>query len=370
MGNAVGPRLTAGKGGILLLSWMERSDAGATLKVSELRAEGWQPARKVVTDPRMFVNWADLPSVTAVAGDHWAAHWLSNSGDRAYSYDIRLAQSFDAGQSWTGIMTPHTDGTPTEHGFVSVYPSGDAVGLVWLDGRKTANDVEPDPTSSGMTLRAAHVLNNGQLDREQEIDDLVCDCCPTNVVVSSGGPIAVYRDRSTDNIRDIRIARYKNGEWQPSTPVASDNWVVSGCPVNGPAVAASGELVAVAWFTAEGQMPRVEVALSKDGGNTFAEPLVVDDDAPAGHADIAYIGESAFAVSWMGKAENDYPVQLRSITAAGELGDVHTVGESALARSIPQMGAKEGELIFAWSAADSDDSRIDSVSVAVQRTTR
>jgi hypothetical protein len=152
--------------------------------------------------------------------------------------------------------------------------------------------------------------------------------------------------------------------------VASDNWVVSGCPVNGPAVAASGELVAVAWFTAEGQMPRVEVALSKDGGNTFAEPLVVDDDAPAGHADIAYIGESAFAVSWMGKAENDHPVKLRSITAAGEFGDVHTVGESALARSIPQMAAKEGELIFAWSATDSDDSRINSVSVAVQRTTR
>ena len=85
---ATGPRLTEGPGGELVLSWMATSDAATTLKYSVFRDQAFTPPLEVVTDPRMFVNWADLPSVTRVSGSHWLAHWLRYSADAIYSYDI------------------------------------------------------------------------------------------------------------------------------------------------------------------------------------------------------------------------------------------------------------------------------------------
>jgi hypothetical protein len=44
--------------------------------------------------------------------------------------------------------------------------------------------------------------------------------------------------------------------------VHSDNWKIDACPVNGPAIAATGRRVAVAWFTAANDTARVKLAFS------------------------------------------------------------------------------------------------------------
>ena len=57
------------------------------------------------------------------------------------------------------------------------------------------------------------------------------------------------------------------------------------CPVNG-AVAAAGERVAVAWFTGADKTPRVKLAFSNDAGETFGQPVAVDDGNPTGRVDV------------------------------------------------------------------------------------
>ena len=74
-------------------------------------------------------------------------------------------------------------------------------------------------------------------------------------------------------------------ETEPATAV-SDGWMIAGCPVNGPALDADGERVALAWFTAAGEAPRVQLAFSTDGGATFEEARTIDADAPAGRVDV------------------------------------------------------------------------------------
>jgi hypothetical protein len=81
--------------------------------------------------------------------------------------------------------------------------------------------------------------------------------------------VAVYRDRSEGEIRDIRIGAYVDGAWTEGAIVHEDGWETAACPVNGPAVAARGEDVAVAWFTAAGDVPRVKVAFSDDAAESF-----------------------------------------------------------------------------------------------------
>ncbi len=64
--NVLGPRLTSGPDGTTLLSWMRREEHGATLRSSRLEGDKWLTASDVVTDEKMFVNWADLPSVLSL----------------------------------------------------------------------------------------------------------------------------------------------------------------------------------------------------------------------------------------------------------------------------------------------------------------
>ena len=195
---ALGARLSTGPDGTVLLSFMQRTEQGADLKFARLEGDRWEPPQNVVNDPQMFVNWADLPSVTPLNSEHWVAHWLSKSAPETYAYDVLVAFSTDTGATWTEPVRPHTDGTPTEHGFVSIRDAQGSPALLWLDGRKTGSKAVDDPRASAMTLRTATVAPDGSLSDEQLIDNMVCDCCQTDVAVSSDGPIAVYRNRTSD----------------------------------------------------------------------------------------------------------------------------------------------------------------------------
>ena len=106
-------------------------------------------------------------------------------------------------------------------------------------------DFPDNRMDTGMTLRAASMDSNGTVSQEQVIDDSVCDCCRTDIAIASSGRIAVYRDRTEQEIRDIYITRRIEGAWQTGVPISDDGWEIAGCPVNGPAIVAQGDLVAV-----------------------------------------------------------------------------------------------------------------------------
>lgn len=363
--DTLGPRLAAAADGTTVLSWMQRDDDGATLRYATLGIGKWLDPVDVVTDPEMFVNWADLPSVTPINNKKWVAHWLSKTAAATYAYDVLLAQSSDGGKSWSEPVRPHTDATPTEHGFVSLHPQGDTVALLWLDGRKTVG-AAGDPAANGMTLRSAAVDSDGALLREQLVDDLVCDCCQTDVALSSDGPIAVYRNRSIDEIRDIYVTRFADGLWETGSPIADDGWEIAGCPVNGPAIAADGEVVAIAWFSAANDRPVVRAVISTNAGKTFKSPVEIASSAASGHVGVAIIDPFSVAVSWVEKDQRGTnAINLRAMTRSGQLGRTTTVGRSTLLRIYPQMTRSDDKLIMAWTDEISDSSEIVSIEVPI-----
>ena len=340
-GSATSPRLASGPDGQLVLSWLESDDNGVSLRYARFDAGNWSDAATVTTSSDMFVNWADLPSVVPLNQNHLAAHWMVMSGAHSHAYDIAYSESKDGGASWSGIITPHDDGTDTEHGFVSIFPTDDGAGLIWLDGRKMVNEVTDDPVASGMTLRS----------NDQVVDELVCDCCQTDVAIASSGPVAVYRNRSIDEIRDIFVTRRIDGEWLPGVAVANDGWEIWGCPVNGPSIAAVGDKVAVAWFTAA-EEPLVQVAVSEDAGVSFSAPIEIVRSETLGRAAVAWLDDGDIAVSWL---ESDDPafsvVNVRRVATDGTLGAVRQIANTASGLSVPQMQRHGNELVFAWTEA-------------------
>jgi len=348
-GKVAGPRLSEGGGGGLVLSWMEPGESGTDLKFAGIDGGEFGEARTVVTEPRMFVNWADLPSVRHVNQGHWLAHWLRYSADKTYSYDVVVSQSFDGGESWTDPVAAHSDGTPTEHGFVSLHRDPEGVALIWLDGRDTAGEQGESVLDTSMTLRSAVITPEGERVREQLVDDSVCDCCQTDVAISASGPVAVYRDRTADEIRDIYVTRFVDGAWQPGANLHADNWKIPGCPVNGPSIVAQDDRVAVAWFTAADNKPSVRIAFSNDSAETFGKPVEIATGRLAGYVGLAIINDDTLAVSWVGRTEDGKnSLNIRDVSFDGQPGPVHQVATIEQLRVFPQLAYRDGNLILAW----------------------
>jgi hypothetical protein len=359
---SVEPSLTVGAGRRVYLSWLEpTSDSGYAFKLAVRDGDHWSAARTIVRERNMFVNWADFPSVVALPDGRLAAHWLQRTGPGRYSYGIRVSQSSDGGVTWSRPVTPHRARIETEHGFASLWPAGAGrLGVVWLDGRKYRPTGQGAPNE--MMLIATTISPDKALGPEVGVDDRVCDCCQTAVAIAGGGPVVVYRDRTADEIRDIYVVRQVDGRWLTPKPVHNDGWRIAACPVNGPAIAADGDRVVVAWFTGAADTARVNVAFSDDAGNTFGFPTRVDNGSPAGRVDVALQADGSALVSWLertavlgaqGVGSEGAEVRVRRVRSEGSVGQWATVARSTAARAsgFPQMVATaRGEVFFAWTA--------------------
>jgi hypothetical protein len=344
------PQLTVSKQGVLL-SWVEQTGQTATLKFSERTTAGWTPARSVASGSNWFVNWADVPSVVRLDASTLAAHWLQRSGSGTYAYDVRLSYSKDDGKTWSPSFTPHTDGTQTEHGFASLLPiAGGGMGLVWLDGRATTPGGHGGHGTGAMTLRFGSFDRQWKQTAETPVDLRVCDCCPTAAAITADGPVVVFRDRSDEEVRDISISRFDNGKWSTPSPVHGDNWKIQACPVNGPAIAARGREVVVAWFSAVNDQPRAYVAFSKDGGRTFGAPIRLDDGVSLGRVDVELLPDGAAAAAYIEQADKRAQFRVRRVGPDGRKSQALTVAglDAGRTSGYPRIAVHGHELTAAW----------------------
>jgi hypothetical protein len=357
-GNSGEPNLYATADGRVFLSWIEKhGDNLHALKFAVLKQGNWSVPQTVAEGKNWFVNWADFPSLIELKDGSLVAHWLVKSDAQTYAYHVNLSRSNDGGKTWSKPFVPHKDNTPTEHGFVSLVSLNQGrAGIVWLDGRNfTAKEDEKGHGGHGslkdeMTLRYATMDSRGNLFDEAQIDRRTCECCQTSAAVTSEGLIVAYRDRSEKEVRDIAILRQVKGKWTAPQILHKDDWQINGCPVNGPSITAMGNKVAVAWFTAAKDLPRVNVAFSSDAGATFTDAIQVDEGKPLGRVEIVMLPDHSALLVWLERTEKGAEIRARRIQANSAKGSSMVVGESNTARAsgFPQIALTKNEVIFAW----------------------
>jgi hypothetical protein len=202
-----------------------------------------------------------------------------------------------------------------------------------------------------MGLRFTTVDARGELGPEVLLDERVCDCCQTGAARSGASLVAVYRDRSAEEVRDIAWVRSAGDAWSTPAIVGGDGWKIEGCPVNGPALDgdASGRAV-VAWFGAPEEGAHVRAAFSHDEGATWSAPIGIDDGRPIGRVDAVLLPGGEALVSWLGQTSSGTQLLARRVSASGADAEAQPIGESDAARSggFPRMAVSGDEVLFAW----------------------
>ena len=272
-----------------------------------------------------FVNWADLPAVaylgeTVQHGPELFYHFLRYSAAGTYDYDVMYGVT-DGMAPFSETRKLHRDTVKAEHGFLSSAPlPGGGLQVTWLDGRYTKQDMgaaagakkvkdhgntHGHGSGGAMTLRTKALSDSTSV----ELDHRVCDCCNTATVATDSLIMVAYRDRSEHEIRDIGYVIRPNstGEWSSPKLVHADNWEISGCPVNGPALAANGAgNIAIVWYTAPALRAQINFARYNPALDRFSAPIVLDDQTPLGRVDLQLAEDgTAYATGLTTKEDTD-----------------------------------------------------------------
>ncbi len=354
------PNLYTDNTGTVYLSWTRVVSDTVFIEYASFNGGAFSEVAHIHTGhpDNFFVNWADFPSVVGHNGNPLAAHWLGkvDGGTFAYHVDVSL-NTDDSG--WAEAFTAHLDHSPTEHGFVSLEPiSDDTVLAIWLDGRYTDGGHGSEDFAHSMTLRSAELSPGGIVNRKNEIDDTVCDCCQTDLVPVGDDFFAVYRNRSEGEIRDIAFSRYttETGEWSTPETLHADGWEIHGCPVNGPRAASHYENVAIIWYTQADDKPQVKLTVSSDAGFSFSNAITLETVNPAGRTDVVYTNDGRLFVSWLDLIDGEGHIMLQEITNGAEGGNgpaVQVAVTSATPRSgFPRMTKTDNGILFAWTATE------------------
>jgi hypothetical protein len=353
-------QLTASSRGVLL-SWLEQNDSSATLRFSELGNGEWSAAHTVASSDNWFISDADVPTVLRMSNGTLVATTYPAVDPTIEAYDLRLSYSNDEGKTWSRPLAPHHDKTKTQHGFASLFEQPDrTLGVVWLDGR--AADAQSasappdqelnktDPQGGAMDLYFASFGPTWKQDAESSINARVCECCQTATAITADGPVVAFRDRSGQEIRDIHVARIEQGKWTEARAVHADNWRIDACPVNGPALSARGRTVAVAWFTAIGDMGHAYAAFSQDAGRTWGDPIRLDDDTSLGHVDVELLEDGSAAASWVEFANERAQFRVRQVKATRERSLSMVIAGAGAGRvsGYPRLARSGRDLVFAW----------------------
>jgi hypothetical protein len=343
-----GPNLTSGPDGRVYLNWLEPvSPKGYALRFSIRGQQGWSAPKTIASGTNWFVSPADFPSFSVMSDGTMAANWLvATGGPRSEAYDINVAFSKDAGTTWGKPIVPHRDGKKRQHGFLAWLPTTDAkLAAIWLDGRNMPSEEE-----GNMALMYTTIAANGSLGPEVQVDNRACECCKTSMARTADGLIAAYRDRSDKEIRDISIARYVNGRWSAPEALTKDGWEIDGCPINGPAVSSNGKNVAVAWFTAPGDKPQVNLMMSVDSGKSFGKKIRVDGGNPAGRTEVLSLASGDAVVSWIERTAQGPKLHVRRFDSNGVGAVPIDVSKAAGVASggFPKMVVSGNDIVVAW----------------------
>ena len=241
------------------------ADAGAA------RLGGEQPprvalARAASGDPQIVVVWGARAAGTVIRCAWPAPPTAARASAPRSLLQAAACRAIAAGSRWPS--TPRARRTSCGS-IIAAWPPGPRARRT-----TTANGVAMAQMSS---LYYATVRPTARSRPSATCCRGVCYCCKTAVAIGPAGQVfSAWRHVYEGNLRDIAFTQSRDGGATFSAParVSEDNWVLAGCPDDGPAMAVDADgVVHIVWPTVIG-----------GDEPTGAHLPCVDEGRPALHA--------------------------------------------------------------------------------------
>lgn len=339
-------------------------------KPGDARVNGEQPARVTLA-----ARGSGAPAITVI--------WTSKAQTGTV---LQTSTSTDGGKTFTpSALVPGTD-VAGNRGWEAIgADASGAVHAVWLDHRRMA---APDASKAaaahkhgeggGATMAAKPdgVAMAQQSDlyfdtitdaaAPRAITPGVCYCCKTAIAFGKPGQIFLaWRHVYPGNFRDMAFALSNDGGRTFSSPirVSQDNWMLEGCPDDGPAmkVDAAGR-IHITWpavVSEKGtQTKAIFYAMSTDG-KAFQPRVRIPTEGQANHPQLVLGANGALRLAWDEAASGSR----RIVTGAGQ---IDASGKVAFTRTAlegevgvyPVLAATSAGTVVAWTTGAPDASTI------------
>ncbi|MGH7526923.1 MAG: sialidase family protein [Gemmatimonadales bacterium] len=268
---------------------------------------------------------------------------------------LRFIRSTDQGRTWSEPVTVN-DGTEFgSHNFHALTAApGGTILATWLDAREGYSGVWMSRSEDGgQTWEPNRPI----------YAEPTCPCCRTAVAVAADGTIYVaWRAILPGDIRDVVVTRSADGgkSWTPPIRARADGWVYPGCPHAGPSLEVDARgAVHIAWWTGKEGEAGVYYARSQDGGASFAStPIAVGQRARPAHVQLALAPDSGVYVAWDdGLGEMPRVLVRRSRDGGRNFGGTEVLSEPGVAASFPVVAVYGDSVAVAWSQTTAAEHR-------------
>lgn len=283
-------------------------------------------------------------------------------GARFGKGDVQYSISQDNGKTWTKAVSVK-DGYPDAGsiGFSNVTRLNDGeIGIAWL-GTGPATVV-------GRPVIFAKTTKDGGFTKGAIVDSVACQCCRIALCADENNRVYLaFRNLLAGNVRDISIAGSEDNGQTFSRPVSfsGDNWIIEGCPHDGPAVVSNGDKTFATWYAGssshEGagiyyaEMDKENKTLLKKQisatGKFIQLCLMPDGSRIMGYNESYREGDSIFNKIMVAKANGD-GFYVKELTAPGSRGFYPMVAPVSNERAV--IAWKDEGRIFYRTVATAD----------------
>jgi len=383
-GRANGTPAIATAGDVVAVAWGASLPGGATdvfVAMSRDRGRSFgEPSRVNDVDGDARLSGEQPPRIT-LAGGAVTVVWTAKGAN-----GTRLVQSrsIDGGRTFAkATIVPGAD-APGNRGWENTAVDRHGhVFAVWLDHRELAREDSQvaaahhehmtaaaparDGKPDGVAMAQRSKLFIGSLDATiapRAISGGVCYCCKTAIAIGPDGAIySAWRHVYPGNIRDIAFSVSRDGGRTFASParVSEDQWVLEGCPDDGPAMAVdAANRIHIVWPTLVKNGGDDTIALfyatSTDGVSFTPRQRMPTNGLPH-HPQIAIAADGKPVIAWDEAAAGR---RVAAMARSGEPSSRSAFRREVLADSAayPMIAALGDEIAAAWTSGKSAASTI------------
>ncbi len=349
------PSLAATPGGRVALTWVTRDTSGADLWIAFSADSGGRfsaPTRLNLRRGRVASDPESRPVAVFAANGRVVAAWAAARDSGRFADDIVTRASDDGGASFGPETILNDDRAlqgSTYHGFVALdaTPQG-RVFAAWVDGRATALAAGEAGPATAEVWSAASDDGGATWGANRRVAAGACPSCRVALRASASLVALAYRG-VRDSVRDPRLAVSRDGgtTFAFDTLVSADRWRPAACPATGPALSLSRDGGWIAWCTGGAGAAGVHACIWRAGRGATMTPAALDDTLrQCAHPLLVSMGSATLAGVLARAGASRRVLALRTLGAEGEFSPWLLLGANARSATIAPQDARHA--LAAW----------------------